>query len=172
MKKLMVLLIAIISALSFTACKKEPIVGYEPEIPEEWYEEAEREKNNPNTEIVKTTAFDGVWQKVSTGEFYYFYNGHIFEVDSPDDSAEAPLWGTVVILQNVLKEEAADYEAKIGYEPGEEYIVHISSSYSEISEVKLVGMEGDRVKTILPDGKENVYKFVKTVEVWPEGFNM
>ena len=172
MKKILVLIIAIVSAFSFASCKKKPIIGYEPEIPPEWQEEAEKEKNNPYTELVKTTTFDGVWKQVSTGKLYYFYNGHIFEVDSADDIAEAPLWGTVVIVQTVEKEKLEEYENKMSYEAGEEIVVNVNSSYSDINKVKLIAVEEGKVKIVLPDGNEQVYKFIKTAEVWPEGFQM
>ncbi|MBR5587079.1 MAG: hypothetical protein IKW02_03860 [Clostridia bacterium] len=172
MKKTLALLIALVSAFSFTACKKEPIIGYEPEIPKEWAEEAEKEKNNPYTEIIKTTAFDGVWREASTGKLYYFYNGHIFEMENVEDTSEIPLWGMVVIAQTVEKVKKDEYESKLGYEAGEEFAAYINSTNSEINEAKLIAVEEGKVKAVLPDEKEIVFKYVKAVETWPEGFNM
>ena len=93
-------------------------------------------------------------------------------MENVEDTSEIPLWGMVVIAQTVEKVKKDEYESKLGYEAGEEFAAYINSTNSEINEAKLIAVEEGKVKAVLPDEKEIVFKYVKAVETWPEGFNM
>ena len=173
MKKILALFIALIATVSFTACEKEPVIGYQPEIPQEWIDEAEKEKNNPYTELVRTADFDGIWQNEATGEYYHFYSGHVFLLDKLDAGVdEYQLWGTAVAVQTVEKEIAANYdiEAENEIKADDVFTMYFNPAYTSTTDgtTNLIGE--NRTKTVTAEGKEYIFKLVREVDEWPEGY--
>ena len=168
MRKIIVLLLAAAAAVSFTACKKDP------EIPPEWAEETEKAANSPIKEVNRTTDFDGVWKSETTGDYYYFYNGHIFLMDNSDSGEnEYYLWGTTVIIQSVEKEKAEEYETgNKKLEAGEEFAQHYNSQMVIPVEATTTVITENKVKTVTANGDEFVYTFVESVDDWPAGYDM
>ena len=158
MKKITALFIAIMTIFSFAACEKKQIIGYEPEISQEWIEEMEKYEN---TEVVVTTEFDGIWQNERTGKYYHFYNGHLFELDKVDAGAdEYSLWGTVVVFHPTQKE----LEEKV-------FSVHYNLRDIQTADGTTTLIDEDRTKTVTVDGKERIFRFVQDVYDWPEGYS-
>lgn len=173
MRKIIVLIMVVIAALSFAACEKEPIIGYQAEIPQEWIDEEEAEKNNPYTELNRTADLDGIWQNEATGKYYQLYNGHIFALDRIDaQEDEYDWWGTVVAVQKVKKEVAAEYNAEAENElkNEENFSLFFSANYTETAGGNTTMIGSGRTKTVLDDGKEYTFKFIKAVDDWPKGF--
>ena len=90
-----VVVIAVIAYLGIML--KKPVIGYQPDIPQEWYEQIEAEKNSPTVTFVRTYDLHGVWKQRGTGKYYNVNtNGNIYDVNTPDEEPnEFGQWGTV-----------------------------------------------------------------------------
>lgn len=173
MKKILALILVIISTLSFAACKKEPVIGYEPKIPPEWAEEEERQNNEEYGESIRTIAFDGIWKEVSTGKSFYVFNGFIFVPETGEENSERYVeWGTMVAIQMVEKERV-DTVSGLGrdsFNVGDKVKLLINSGYTSILNAEITVISADKMKVTAEDGTEGVFKFVGDVDGWPIGY--
>lgn len=172
MKKLLALFIAVVTLVSFTACEKKEIIGYEPEIPPEWAEEEEKMKNDPTTEINRMNDFNGIWQNVADGKYYHIFGGRIYLLDKLDAGAGDYIeWGTIVAPQRVEKEFAENYNPAGGnnIRPDDVITVDIRTSYSSVYQVTATLIDENRIKTVDTDGKEYIFKLIEIVYNYPEG---
>ena len=173
MKKLITLIIAMAIVFSFASCGKKEIVGYDPEVPQEWKDAWEEEKNSPTTEVIRTTDFAGIWQNELTGEYYHMYNGEIYLIDRPDATEEeVQEWGIATIVQEVKKEVAHEYTSGGSHElvSGEEQDLYYESVLKTEAVEKIVVIDSDRTKVITESGREITFKFIQKVTDHPAGF--
>ena len=172
MKKIFAVFAIAVIMFSFTACKKEPVIGYEPQMPQGLIDETERQKNSPTAEIVRTADFDGIWKHEATDKYYYIYNGIIFLLDRLDAGEEEyEVWGNVVAVQTVEKVIAEKYDVDDKELESEDvFTMYISGNYSSSSEGTTVVIGENRTKTVTNDGKEYIFKLIRTVDDWPEGY--
>jgi len=172
-KKILVFILLVITLLSLAACKKEPIIGYEPKIPPEWAEEEEREKNEKYAEAIRTLAFDGVWKNVSSGKSFYVFNGFIFDSEILEDGTKSYFeWGTIVALQMVEKEKVDEINGagRESLESGEKIQLILNSGYTNITNAEITVVSDEKIKVTASDGTEEVYQFVDEVDGWPKGY--
>lgn len=173
MKNLIAFIMALTVVLSFVSCGKKEIVGYDPEVPQEWIDAFEEREKMPTREVIRTGDFAGIWQNEITGEYFHMYNGEIYLVDRPDASEdEVEQWGTATLVQVVDKEIAYKYELGDMSElvPGEEQKLYHSSISETESVEKVVILENNRTKVVTTSGREITFKFIKEVTDHAAGF--
>ncbi len=169
MKKIILLFIVIVLSLSFAACEKKEIIGYEPEIPPEWAIEEEKVKNDPTTEINRMNDFNGLWKSETDGKYYYIFCGRIYTYEGIDSDVYSE-WGTMVAPQRVDKGYAENYNLAGENEirPEDVITVNFSSQYTEEYQVTATAAGENRIKTVTADGKEYYFKLLEAAYSYPE----
>ena len=167
MKKIITLFIVVVLLLSFAACEKKEIIGYEPEIPEGWEEEMEKAQNNP--EINRMNDFNGLWKSETDGKYYHVFCGRIYTRESLDSDYYSE-WGTMVAPQRVDKEYADNYNLAGENEirPEDVITVDFRSSYTEEYQATATAAGENRIKTVTADGKEYYFRLLESVYNYPE----
>ena len=171
MKKFVAIVLVFSAMISFAACSKKEVVGYDPVMPQEWVDAIEEQKNSLTTEAVRTNDFSGIWQNDATGEYFHVFEGGIYKVARPDATEEeVEVWGGATLVQVINKEDEMKYMYdKNPLVPGEELQVYYDC-YGEGEVVeKLVVLEEDRTKVITESGREITFKRVQEVTDGPAG---
>ena len=173
MKKILVLLTIFATMFSFAACKKEPVIGYDPEMPQEWKDAIEAEKNSTTTVVARTYDFDGIWRLQSTGEYYQIYDGYIFILDRLDaGEGEYTFWGSTIADQKIDKEIAASMSSSGGNGLATDDVIN-QHGYKEgvgAFEAVTTVINSSTTKTVTENGEEFIFAFVKECDGYPEGF--
>lgn len=172
MKRLIAFVLALTAMVSFASCGNKEIMGYDPEVPQEWIDAIEEEKNSPTTEVVRTGDFNGIWQNELTGEYFHVIEGEIYCVKRPEATEEeVQPWGSATIVQVVNKEDVMKYMGGINeLIPGEEQQVYHSAYEDKEMVEKMVVLEEGRTKVITESGREITFKFIQEVTDGPAGY--
>lgn len=176
MKKLIAISIIFILALSFAGCKKEPVVLYDPEIPQEWIDATEEEAKKTTTGLTRTNDFNGVWKHKESGDYFHCFEGTIYVIDNLNPSlGKTVFWGTTQSVQEVEKTFASgyDYTIKNEFNPGDTLVQYYSSSYAgESLETITTVIDSTHTKTVTSTGREFNFEFVKEVDGPPSAYDI
>lgn len=145
---------------------KAPAIGYQPDIPQEWFDQIEAEKNSPTVKFVRTYDLHGVWRNCSTGEYFNVSNnGSIYKVNSPDDEVDYldDTWGSVLAEQIIDRKIAENLLLGGGnaLAAGDKYTLIINSMYTDIYDVTAEIIDGKTVKSITSEGNELIFERVQ-----------
>ena len=151
---------------------KAPVIGYQPDIPQEWYEQIEAEKNSPTVTFVRTYDLHGVWRQRGTGEYYNVSNnGTIYKVNRPDDETEnLDPWGSL-LAEQIIDRKIAENLLRGGGNAlvaGDKYTLLINSMYTDIYNATAEIIDEKTVKTITSEGDELIFERVREIEVQSE----
>ncbi len=171
MKKVFLMLFFGFIVMTSTACEKKEVIGYVPEIPQQWIDAQKEEEQNPMTEMTVTLEFDGIWQRNETGLYYHLYNGQIYTMKDRNASKESDFlfWGDTVATIEVPKEDVKNNNVETDFEQDMEITQHYFGGKEGSGRATTTIIDDTHTKTVTEDGRVFTFTFVEEVDGPPAG---